>query len=327
MDIDVPVSFNEASRSLIPVIRRTSEPAHALAAEKRDPSNRLIRRVFAPFLQEMLCLDLPDLRMFVNKGHLEAWGVKDEEDAFGAAHETLAESASQGLTFRDEWKLWHLDAPDGSASSRLALPGWLGAFDGDVPGKPIAAMPSPGVLLVGGMEDDEQLAQLLEFAEEGFKRGGNPISPALYTVGPGGMTVPLHLSPVARRHHKGEGAHRLLAAFEYTRQQEVMDEDSEVSAQIADIQMVRHRGTGEAYTLCTWAAGEGELWLPRTDRIRVVFDDGPLVLRWDSVRRSARGHLEELNTDPPRYRASWPGARVLARLQAAARTEAREAGD
>ena len=64
-----------------------------------------------------------------------------------------------------------------------------------------------------------------------------------------------------------------------------------------------------------------------SDSILIEFDEGPLEIRWGSVERSARGYLEALDTDPPRFRAAWPAARMLARLKAAARAEAREAGE
>ena len=115
---------------LLPVVRRATEPAHAFRAEQASPENRLVRRPLGTFLSELVMIDLPEVRMYINHGHLKQWGVSPRQ-AFEAAHGVMRDYATSGLKLRPEYKL-HLDAPDGSASPGCA-PGWLSAFADQVP--------------------------------------------------------------------------------------------------------------------------------------------------------------------------------------------------
>ena len=153
MNIPLPEEWSEARDMLLPVVRRATEPAHAFRAEQASPDNRLERRPMWRYLSELVMIDLPDVRMYINHGHLKQWGVSARQ-AFDASHVVMRDHATSGLKLRAEYKLWHLDAPDGAASSRLALPGWLDAFADQVPGTPVAIVPSPRLLLVGGTDDD-----------------------------------------------------------------------------------------------------------------------------------------------------------------------------
>lgn len=170
MDVPVPSTWDEAVEQLVPLLRRRAE------APRADH----LARDFAADLEERVALDLPDVRVLVTRDHLRAWGAPPEA-AFAAARDNLAYAATDGLRFREEWGLWHLDAPDGLAPSRLLLPGFLAGFAGRVAGRPVAAIPAARILLVGGDGDPATLATLARLAEAGFREAAGPLTPRLLT--------------------------------------------------------------------------------------------------------------------------------------------------
>lgn len=318
MDVPVPDTWDEAAEQLLPVLRRCTEPTHAWRVAS-DREHRLVRRPFAPFLSELVVLDLPDLRVFLNAQHLARWGVS-EADAFEAAHSVLADHATSGLTYRQDYGLWHLDSGDGYATSRLLLPGWLAAFEGQVDGRPVAAIPAARVLMVGGEGDARQLEQMLGIAWEGFRTAGGPLSPVLYTVGDGGLVVPWR-PPGSDPHHVAtRSAERLLQAYEYAEQREQMLGGPELDVQIARVYLVRHTTSGVSHTYCRWNRGEPTL-LADTDRVTLVDGELESTVEMAAVVEHAAGCLEPTDLDPPRVLATWPSAPELAALLATAGPE------
>ncbi|MFT4625663.1 MAG: hypothetical protein ACI8PZ_004332 [Myxococcota bacterium] len=314
MDIPIPESWDEASTMLIPAIRRATEPGHAFQAERADPANRLLRRLFAPCLSELVMLDLPDVRMFVNQGHLERWGVSGE-DAFVAAHEVLKDHAAAGLSFNDTYGVWQLDAPDGASTSRLLLDGWLSAFADQVEGRPIAIAPWRRLLMIGGLDDDEQLGRLLDIAEQGWRRAPSPTTPAVYTVDDDGKTVPLHTSPITLRHRRVEAGHRTLAHRVYADQREMLLPYAPVP--LAPLHLEHSSDTGEALTWTEWTEASPEVWLPEADHVRVHSEAGEAWLPWDVFRALAAGALTRLDLHPMRYRTQWPTLKAVYAMVAA----------
>ncbi len=303
MDIPIPDSWDEALTMLIPAVRRATEPAHAFESERNDRSNRLVRRPFAPCLSELVMLDLPDVRLFVNQGHLDRWGVS-ADDAFEAAHEVMKDHATAGLQFNDTYGVWQLDAPDGAATSRLVLDGWLRAFDGLVAGRPVAIAPWRRLLMVGGLDDDAQVGRLLDIAEEGWRRAPSPTTPALYTTDQAGRTVALKTSPVTRRHTRIERGHRTLAMAVYAEQREMVQPHT--STQLAALQLEQHSETGEALTWVSWSESTPEVWLPKADFVQLSSEAGEAWVTWETLRQLAPKALTRLDLHPARYRTTWP---------------------
>jgi hypothetical protein len=314
MDIPIPETWDEAQRMLIPAIRRATEPSHAFDAERKNRSNRLIRRPFTHCLSELVMLDLPDVRMFVNHGHLEAWGVSADA-AFDAAHEVMKDHATAGLHFNETYGLWQLDAPDGAASARLALKGWLKAFEGLVAGQPVAIAPWRRLLMVGGADDDTQMGCLLDIAEQGWRQAPSPTTPCLYTSDEDGQTIPLRPSPVTRRHLRIEAGHRTLAVAVYTEQLEMVAPHA--PAPLAPLCLEHHSETGEARTWVTWSEAEPEVWLPEADFIALETSDGESWIPWSTAREVAPGSFTRLDLNPTRYRMSWPTIKQVYALASA----------
>src|SRR5687768_2920498 len=94
-----PESWDDARELLLPVLRPVTVPA------KGDP----LRRPVSPFLHELVVVDLPELRLFVEPAHVRRWGVRPDE-VFGAAAQNLPPTT--GLVQRPDG-LWELAAGDG----------------------------------------------------------------------------------------------------------------------------------------------------------------------------------------------------------------------
>ena len=314
MDIEVPDDWDTVKDMLLPVIRRATEPGHAWLAEQQAPANRLVRRPFARFLSELVMIDLPEVRMYVNQGHLDTWGVPIGK-VFEAAHDVLRDHATSGLRHLPEYDLWQLDAPDGSASSRLVLDGWLQAFADQVEGPPVAVAPSARLLLVGGMNHDGQLARLIEIAEEGFERAGSPLSPALYGSDENGRTQPVEISPVTWHHRRINANLNRLAKQVYTDQVEQLKEGTKAS--FAAFHVEDQTTSGESITWCTWSASSPTTWLPQTDYIEFEEEDGRWWIAAARVHELAPELWRTGSTHPVWHIAEWPDAKTLALLKTA----------
>ena len=314
MDIEAPEDWNTAKDMLLPVIRRATEPSHAWQAEEQASANRLIRRPFGLFLSELVMIDLPEVRMFVNQGHLDRWGVPSHV-VFEAAHNVLRDHATSGLKHLPEYDLWQLDAPDGSASSRLVLKGWLQAFADQVEGPPVAIAPSPRLLLVGGLHNDTQLSRLVEISEEGFERAGSPLSPALYGADAQGRAQPLRMSPVTWHHRRINANLDLLAKRVYSDQTEQLQASTQ--AHLTPFRVEHQTSSGESISWCTLSSSHTTTWMPQTDYVEV--EDGSDTWWIASSRiEELAPHCWRLAPTHPVWRVTpFPDPKTLALLKAA----------
>jgi len=304
MDIPLPSTWAEARTQLLPVLRRSTEPANAWQLAQSDPSNSLLRQPFAPYLSQLVVLDLPEMRVYINNSHLELWGV-DAAAVYAAARENLLPAATTGLRRRAEYDLLHLDSGDGYESSRLLLAGWLSAFTDSVEGDPLAIVPSARLLMIGGTEAPGQAATLLDIAWQGFRTAGGPLSPVVYTVDGYGQIVPWRPGPDCELAAKVRGCEHLLAGYEYSEQRDQLVSAGRSEA-IPTVTLVRSRESGESYTSCRWVEADGEALLPQTDRVVMVSAEEETEVLWEAVERHAAGCLEPTELMPKRYRARWP---------------------
>ncbi|NCG20449.1 MAG: hypothetical protein GWP91_15680 [Rhodobacterales bacterium] len=312
MDIPLPASWAEARGQILPVLRRISDPPNAARAARTAPENELLSRPFAPLLAQRLVLDLPDLRLYLNRGHLAAWGI-NEDVAFGMAIENLRYGAAQGLGLEPQWGLWQLASGDGYDSSRLLLPTWLDAFRDQVDGDPIAIVPAARILLVGGSENHGQLAALVDVADRAFRGAGAPLSPMLYTTDKDANPVPFLLPKDHILADRVNGARRLLEAYEYAEQRDDISEDPEVAGVFARISMHRKPDTGRAWTVATWTQTDDLTWLPQADNVQFGEGDDAFTLPWEVVAQQV--HLGGGAFDPIRFPVSWPTPSTLAELR------------
>ena len=151
------------------MLRPVTAPANLWRRASLGPQHAPIRRPFAPGLHMLLALDQEHLRVYLTPTHLERWGV-GADLAWRCALENL--HPTEGLRQREDGS-FILESPDGLASSRLCLPGWLASFRGQLSGEPLAAVPCGRRLIVG-------TTRLYGEAEALFRGEGEPISPCLY---------------------------------------------------------------------------------------------------------------------------------------------------
>ncbi len=313
-DLNAPVSWEEARALLLPVLRRSTEPPHAWRTARDDPDARLVSWPVLPHLRELLALDLPEVRAFVGRGQLAAWGV-DEKTARQAAHDNLTPRASEGLEPRPAYGLWQLASGDGVEISRVLLSGWLAAFEGQVAGRPVAIVPASRVLLVGGSERAPEVDRLVTLANEVFRTAQQPVSPVPLTVDYGGRVVPLPLPDDHPSAGAVASAHRLLAAYEYAAQRDQLLQ-ADVGLALPQVQLVRESASGRAWTQCRWDPTAGAALLPHTDRVVLApASGGDFSVPWPALHDEAAGCLEPTDHLPARSRVRWPADKTLAALR------------
>ena len=223
---------------LRPVLRRITEPpgAHRLSAP-------LLSRPVAPLLQLLLVVEREDRRIFVTEAQQHAWGLPVVE-LWRRAVENLVPTAVEGLTVVSQHVRF---APDAVGAGRLALPGWLRSFEGQVPGAPCVLAPTADQLWVVGREDPD-LPALLEEAFVRFREGARPLSPA--PIGP--VCSPKNL--------------RLLEAFVYAEQGEILLETGPEGVFVAPLSL---RLTGDSAVTRTELRRGLRCWLPKADEVVV----------------------------------------------------------
>lgn len=234
--------------ALLPVLRRTTSPAQALLVGQERPDLQLVRRPFAPWLHQVLVEDRDDRIRYVQRADLQRWGLT-EEQAWSAAREALGHRAHEPVTFEDgrvrvrEW--------GGFASSLVVLPGWWKAVTEHLGGEVVALAPDVDDLVVM-REDDPLLDDALRWAFDTFRTADRPLSPA-----------PLHDPRGYRRNL------RLLEAFGYAEQDEVLLQTAPDGVYIAELQLRLVDGQAVSRTVVDAAY---PCWLPVADEIQ--FPDG-----------------------------------------------------
>lgn len=281
MDLPLPERWTEAASSVVPVLRPPTSPANAWLVGLDRHEAQLLRRPLAPFLDVLAVLDLPELRLFLNRGHLDRWEVSEGE-VFAAALHNLP--PADGLRpWPEADGVWCLDEPDGQASARLALPGWLGAFEGKVRGRPVAVAPDARTLWVSGTEAGLPLQRMIERAWDQFHSAGTPVSPAPLTAGPGGRAVPWRPGPDHPLVHKIDAAARFQAGAEYRTQQSPLEQwlvDHDQPTYLSSYHLLRHRG-GRVVSFACWP--DGPTLLPEVDLVYLgppgegLLERGPTV--------------------------------------------------
>mgnify|MGYP006979905803 CR=1 FL=1 len=299
------LSWDDARARLVPVLRPVTEPAQAWRVALTDPAAALVRAVALPMLHTLVAIEDDATRTFVSRAQAEAWGV-DPADVVRQATENLAARATEGLRPRIEYGLWQLAAGDGLEASRLMLPGWLAGFRDTVKGRPVAIVPAPRVLLVGGDGAVGQIERLVGLGADGYRGAAQGLSPVPYTVDDHGKVVPWapegHPLAAAAR-----ASQRLLDVMCFAAQR-----DQLAGAELGHVPVVKLLREGvESYTVCPWGPHEGGTLLAETDLVQL--DDGALV-PFAAVRRHAGGALEATPLRPARWRARWPVEAVRRRL-------------
>lgn len=307
--LPLPDDWAGAAPHLLPVLRGPTSPANAWEAALDNAEAVLVRRPFAPFLDIVVVLDLPELRLFVNQGHLDRWDAPADA-AVDAALRNLP--PADGLRPWDEADgVWQIGATDGYASSRLALPGFLKAFEGKVRGAPVAVVPDPHTLLVGGADGGLPTEALLAAGWNTFHEAGTPISCAPYTLREGGV-VPWRPGPEHPLVHRVDACHRFLAGHEYRRQHAALEDwlrQHGVADYLTPYSLLRHK-SGRVTSLAVWP--DGPTLLPAVDLV-ALGNPGPdlldtaLIVPLAALVQHGLLPSPEPALSPPRFRLGHHG--------------------
>ncbi|WP_426755660.1 DUF1444 family protein [Myxococcus sp. Y35] len=315
--------WEQARELLLPVLRAStfSMSLHP----QPEPDRELVGRRTLPFLRELLVMDLTESAMFVQRRHLEKWGVTEDE-AFDAAHANLARLPDEGVELYDEehGPLWSVETRDTYETSRLLRPGFLASFAGRVEGRPIAILPERSMLLIGGDARPEMVARLTESAEREYAAASRCLTPAMYTVDDAGRVVPYRHPGQDALANRVRLAHVRLALEEYSAQKESLD--ARHQAQDVDIFVASYSATARKrdelpISWCVWPPDTDAL-LPETDLVAVhpsKDSEEFFMVPWAEVQRIAGGCFTPVpELWPPRHRTTGqPSPEMLAQLRAA----------
>ncbi|MFK7928304.1 MAG: hypothetical protein AB8H79_08940 [Myxococcota bacterium] len=264
MDLDLPDRWSDAAPQLLPVLRGPTSPANAWTAALDREDAVSVRQPIVDNLDIAVVLDLPELRLFVNRSHLNAWGASEAAVLQQALQNV---PPTTGLEPWDIPGIWSLNAGDGYDSSRVALPGWLAAFRDRVSGTPVAVVPDARTLLITGSEAGEATQALISEGWNRFHSAGTPVCLAPLSVDDNGELTPWLPSLSHPLVHRVQACHRFFAAHEYRRQQDPLERwlfDRRDPHYLAEISMLRHK-TGRVVTFAVLP--KGPTLLPKVDLV------------------------------------------------------------
>ncbi len=199
-----------AARGSWPVDRERLRPV--LRARMTFSGMPVVRQSALPHLVEAVVIDSPASIAYATADDLKSWGI-ERDLAFETARANLSATLSEDdLTEVDPGAprpIVHVTAEDDYEPSRLLLQGWLAALSTWFEGPPVAAIPHRSALLVCGSHPDD-IARLQQIADAEYDASPGPLSPALYTVDPEGVVVPLRLAEGHPVHGAVRSAHARL---------------------------------------------------------------------------------------------------------------------
>jgi hypothetical protein len=232
----------------------------------REDASAVAAQPFLPHLDLALVLDEEDRMSYVTADDLTRW---DLDLAAALVHAIRNAARLAPPVAHEEAPLFLVDADDTYESSRLALPGLLASFNGRVPGRPIAIIPTRSWCWIAGDADPAMIASLAEIADREYGESNRALSPALYTVDSSGEVIPLELPADHPAHAAVRTGHVKLALTEYASQKASLDarhEHDDLDVFVATLSGLR-RDDGLPVTWAVWGS-EVESLLPVADLVR-----------------------------------------------------------
>lgn len=269
--VKLPERWSDAAPSVVPILRGITAPVNLWRAAQ-EPGRQPVTFPFAPGLHLLVALDQPGFRVFLTERHLQRWNVSADVLRLTALSNL---DPSPRLLAREDG-IYQLEAPDGNASARLALPHFLHAFSERLGEPALAAIPTGRTLLVGGRA---QASRLYAEAEARFRSDGEAISPCLYNDQGVDQGAP-HFAANAERYLHGRLYQELGQRLE--------DEDRT----LATYKIVRRLKDGICVSYCDFATG---ILLPVTD---VVMLPGSVPVPFARLQSTA-GWVEEVDLTMP----------------------------
>jgi len=314
--------FSEVRARLVPTLRATTFGMHVQLAN-RGGTDTLLGRPFVPFVDLRVAIDDEQSLRYATAANLAKWGI-DHDAAIAHALENASELLSRPSPYDDsDGPMFHVAEDDDYQSSRLAMPGMLASFVGEVDGRPLAIIPERAQIFIAGDARPSMVERLCEMAEREWSISTRAISPAVYTVDEAGRVVPYVRKGNDALARKVMLGHVRLALREYAEQKEVLDklhERDNVDVFVATLNGFL-RADGRPITWCLW--GENiESLLPHAEL--VTLDGGEGETRWSfhvpfAEVAALMGWADEPGFSPSRVRPSaWPNKKQLAKLRKSA---------
>ena len=314
-----PDTWGEAAPQLLPAVR-TASWAYASAGDGRADVPAPFGRPLVPFVKVLCAIDSEHSIAFGGVDDLSAWGVSDDE----ALHTAAENLADQPCEVHRDGPVAMIVAPDGYASSWLAVPGLLAQVAEDMGGTVVAIAPDRELLLLVDTDDHDASVEVLEAALDRYQAAPRQLSPVPYLVAESGIAPwePPSGHPAAPL---AEKAAHLLAAIEYAQQRTRLEEL--LAAEGEDVHVAEHTlmqtENGPYWSWTSWVRQVTDGLLPQADMVLFADNHDPdadFTVPWDDVLRLA-GHLliEDPTCDPPRWRyRDWPDGGTLESLRACA---------
>jgi uncharacterized protein YtpQ (UPF0354 family) len=314
-----PADWRDAAPRLLPAVRAVSW-ANAVTRPSGAQATAAVPfgKPLVPFVKVLCAIDSAHSISFATAADLAAWGVSDDE----ALRTAAANLARMPCQVRRNGPMALILGPDGYVSSWLAAPAALARVAADIGGSVIAVAAQRDQLILIDAEHPEAAARMLEATLEHYQSAARQLSPVPYLVSEAGIEpwVPPPGHPARPIVDK---AARYLAAVEYGRQKEMLDQNLAEAGEDAYVatQTLMERPDGSFWSWALWVKQVTNGLLPRVDVLAFRDNEEPsaqFAVRWEDALQVA-GHLlqEEPSCDPPRWRHSgWPDDSTLALLRA-----------
>ena len=319
---NTPGMEEEAARHLLPIVRNSAERGQAMLAAARGYSPLLFRPV-CEGLEVGIAYQRGRVVHRVAQAHLKAWDMS-EEAAFAAAFANLRARSTAPLLSSPQG-VYGGGWDDGYDSSRILLPELIEAAVGA--GRPVAMVPTRGMLMVCSDQNEEAMEAMLKAAIEAMRKE-KMVMPRLLRLVEGRWQV--FVPPrLARRLNS---LAKYVEGNDYRLQKELLKAHEMASGRNRCVvtYLVGKLGPEQLRTsACTWTRDMPSL-LPKTDLLYFADPaslDPPITVTWDAAMPVVGALMQRTDDHPPRYYVEgFPNAVQLAQLAdiaAAARRAAR----
>jgi uncharacterized protein YtpQ (UPF0354 family) len=310
----IPDDYEAAKDKLYPGIRESAELEYLRLRAKYDgePLHDTAIKPLTDELAKVVTYDSGKNLSFLSADVLKEWDIPYNE-VFDQALDNLRRISSEpfqllqpGL-FISPWE-------DDHDASRLLLPELF--YRLELNGKPVASIPSRGVLLVTGADDEAGLAKLAELTFQVLEDVQKPLS---------GFVVMLENQQWISFPNRGRPMDlpvvnlvKRWAARNYDEQKSNLEhffEKQGIDIFVASVLLMEKKEGGEISTISVWSEGVDTL-LPKTELIVIRKEtDHQILVPWSTAVTIIGDYLEPTDDSPIRYRIQgFPTEEQFSRL-------------
>ncbi|WP_062981491.1 hypothetical protein [Nocardia anaemiae] len=328
-------TWDEVRPLLRPVLRPATYQQAALdellhrCPEAADIDTRFVSRPAFPFVNELVAIDMPNMRSVITYSAMADWPVSADE-VFAAARENL-EAIAQPHNPRGNAILTRTDRDgNGYLTSWPLAPGWLASFSQRYAGRrPVVFIPDRDTLIVVP-DIPHLLARIYRQVEQQYVDARHRLSPQGYTLDEDDTVVPFDRAGPHEQRRTAVRAGYRLAIWEYAAQarwlNDALERDLEFThygLKMAIVGEVKLAGTeAHPYTYTVWGEGVDYL-LPAADYIMFASTDAdnnavPICTVPLTAALEITGLTPISGMSPIRFEARfWPDETMLTQLKQA----------